>query len=101
MYDELKRYKNNICVYYNRFFYNGVIDDSMKFVEKIQLLDVELWERFVQQFREDADFDAGWRGEYWGKMMRGACFVYSYTKNEKLYKKLGMSIGMAIVIILM
>ncbi len=45
-----------------------------------------LWDRFVEQFREeDADFDNGWRGEYWGKMMRGACFVYSYTKNPKLY----------------
>lgn len=79
--------------YHNRFFYNGVIDDSMKFVEKIQLLDVELWERFVQQFREDADFDAGWRGEFWGKMMRGACFVYSYTKNEKLYKILSDTVS--------
>ena len=40
----------------------------------------------MQQFREDADgADAGCRGEYWGKMMRGASFVYSYTGNEKLY----------------
>ena len=46
----------------------------------------DLWKRFVQQFREDADYDAGWRGEYWGKMMRGACFVYSYTKSVELCK---------------
>lgn len=46
----------------------------------------DLWARFVQQFREDADYDAGWRGEYWGKMMRGACFVYSYTQNPELYR---------------
>jgi len=35
---------------------------------------------------EDADKDGGWRGEYWGKCMRGAAFVYSYTKNPELYK---------------
>ncbi len=48
----------------------------------------DLWVRFVQQFREDADHEGGWRGEYWGKMMRGACFTYSYTKNPELYKML-------------
>lgn len=56
------------------------------------MLKPELWSRFVQQFREDADFDAGWRGEYWGKMMRGACFVYTYTQNEDLYEILAKTI---------
>ena len=65
--------------------YNGEVQNVFDFVESRQLLRPELWRRFVQQFREDADFDAGWRGEYWGKMMRGASLVYSYTKNEKLY----------------
>lgn len=68
--------------------YTNIIDKTMKFAEKSQLLKPELWNRFVQQFREDADFDAGWRGEYWGKMMRGACFVYEYTQNEELYELL-------------
>ena len=71
-------YRNNYC-------YNGVIDDIFKYIEDFQLLSPELWRRFVQQFRQDADFDAGWKGEYWGKMMRGACFVWSYTKNQELY----------------
>lgn len=65
--------------------YNGFIDEMFSFVEDNQLLNKDLWERFVHQFRFDADYDAGWRGEYWGKMMRGAAFVYSYTKNPKLY----------------
>ncbi len=29
--------------------------------------------------------DLRWRGEFWGKLMRGACLVYSYTKDEELY----------------
>ncbi len=61
------------------------IADSIQYIQDIQLLDRALWKRFVDQFREDADFDAGWRGEYWGKMMRGACFVYTYNKDPALY----------------
>ncbi len=71
--------------YNNTFAYRGKLDEAVKFIEDFQLLDRTLWKRFVQQFREDADWDAGWRGEYWGKMMCGACLVYQYTKNETLY----------------
>mgnify|MGYP003318018583 CR=1 FL=1 len=71
-----------------RFNFCGVIDKAMRFVTEEQLLQTDLWKRFVQQFREDADYDAGWRGEFWGKMMRGACFVYSYSKDEELYQVL-------------
>lgn len=69
--------------------YDGIIDEFIRYVEDFQLKDTALWDRFAHQFYEDADdHDAGWRGEFWGKMMRGACFVYSYTKNEKLYKEM-------------
>ena len=67
--------------------YSGFIDEMIKFIEKSQLLRVDLWSRFVEQFKaEDADYDNGWRGEFWGKMMRGACFIYSYTRNPRLYQ---------------
>ena len=70
----------------NEYRYHGFMDQAFRYIEEFQLLNPTLWDRFVEQFREeDADADRGWRGEYWGKMMRGACFVYSYTKNETLY----------------
>ena len=73
--------------YSNKYSYNGFIDEAFKFIEEFQLLNPTMWERFVNQFREeDADYDGGWRGEYWGKCMRGAAFVYSYTKNPELYE---------------
>lgn len=79
--------------YENRYSYNGFMDKTFRYIEDFQLLKPELWRRFVQQFREDADGgDAGWRGEYWGKMMRGACFVYSYTQNAQLYQVLTQTI---------
>lgn len=87
------RTDNFFADYENRYQYNGFMDKAVRYIEEFQLLKPELWRRFVQQFREDADgADAGWRGEYWGKMMRGACFVYSYTQNEKLYQILTQTV---------
>lgn len=66
--------------------FEGLADKTAKFLEKAQLLDSALWAKFVQQFRDQLDgTNEGWRGEFWGKMMRGACLVYEYTKNEELY----------------
>ena len=75
--------------YENTYEYNGFVDKAIRYIEQEQLLDAVHWKRFVEQYRmEDADYDEGWRGEYWGKMMRGACLTYSYTKNPDLYKTL-------------
>ena len=63
--------------------YGGKLID---FTINKQLLDAEKWTLFVEQFRIRWDGDnGGWRGEYWGKMMRGAALTYRATKNEKLY----------------
>ena len=43
--------------------FDGMFDNTVKWIEKKQLLRRDLWKRFVQQFREDADADAGWRCE--------------------------------------
>lgn len=66
--------------------YDGFIQNSIEYLEQNQLKNVALWKRFVNQFRENTDIDYGWRGEYWGKMMRGACFVYSCTYDIELYR---------------
>lgn len=71
--------------YGNDYKYKGIIDDAVRFICDKQLYKTELWERFVNQFNVRWDADRGWRGEFWGKMMRGACLVYSYTKDESLY----------------
>ncbi len=69
------------------FKYGDFLSSKLNYIEKVQLLDVDLWALFANQFKIRLDRnDNGWRGEYWGKMMRGACFVYSCTQNDKLYK---------------
>ena len=69
--------------------FTGKIEETYRFVEEFQLISPEEWKRFVEQFRVNSDdHDFGWRGEFWGKMMRGGAFVYSYTKNSELYNVL-------------
>lgn len=69
--------------------YNSIISDINSFVIKEQLLDKNLWKIFVNQFRVRKDSDDGkWRGEFFGKMMRGACLTYSLMKDCELYSLL-------------
>ena len=68
-----------------RKFY-GMTDENIQFIEKVQLKDRELWKKLVSFFGTDIDDDdKGWRCEYWGKIMRGGAWVYSYTRDNELY----------------
>lgn len=76
----------NKLKYADNFKYVGIEDSIAKFVEEKQLCDAELWQLATEQFAGQPDIcDNGWRGEYWGKLMRGACMTYQYTKSESLY----------------
>ncbi len=66
--------------------YTGTAQRYVDFTMSHQLMNADTWRNFVRVFRDDSDdFDQGWRGEYWGKMMRGACLTYLYNKDEALY----------------
>jgi len=66
--------------------FEGILDTTAKYITDFQLTDPVHWARFVEQFKVHSDSEnRGWKGEYWGKMMRGAAFVYSVTRDEKLY----------------
>lgn len=66
--------------------FRGLADDMIRLVEQKQLRDRKLWELVTKQFAGTPDdADHGWRGEYWGKLMRGACMTWKYTKDEELY----------------
>ncbi len=76
----------------NTYKYEGTVHELARFVEDFHLKDINTWKRFADQFKEDSNPDAGWRGEFWGKMMRGASFLYAYTKNPELYSVLHESV---------
>lgn len=66
--------------------YTGFIDRTIRLIEDAQLKNRELWHLLAVQYRGTPDTDdCGWRGEYWGKLMRGAVMIYQYTKDEELY----------------
>lgn len=67
--------------------YVGQVDDYAAFIIQKQLKDRPLWKKFINVFRSREDAaDGGWRGEYFGKMMRGACLSYRYRPDEELYQ---------------
>jgi len=73
--------------------YNGIANDAAEFLVREHLLNREMWKKFVGQYRIQSDGkNNGWRGEYWGKMMRGAALVCSYTRDEALYAVLTESV---------
>ena len=70
-----------------RFAYNDSLSAELDKLTRVQLYDTRAWQKFVTLFKNPGvdDHDRGWRGEYWGKMMRGACFTYEVTGDEQLY----------------
>ena len=66
--------------------YTGLAQRYIDFTMSHQLMNAETWRSFVRVFRDDSDdADRGWRCEYWGKMMRGACLTYLYNGDDALY----------------
>ena len=66
--------------------YTGPEHEYVLLTEKHQLLEKKTWDKFVFVFTENSDdHDIGWRCEYWGKMMRGACLTYRYHGTDELY----------------
>ena len=48
------------------FQFDGITDETFRFVEQFHLTDATCWKRFVEQYREKADGkDRGWKGEFW------------------------------------
>lgn len=100
----MRKHKNEFTVSsFNRdkFLYNpvsdakfgGIFAEILKFTEENQIKDIELWKKFVYQFKFNSDdHDNGWRCEYWGKMMRGAAAICAYSQDEELYKILEDSV---------
>jgi len=71
--------------------YGAYVQKSMDHTYKTQLLDAELWKKFVDLFRRDDDTTlnkGGWRIEFWGKMMRGGAMCCMYTQDDELYRAL-------------
>ncbi|MFR1517940.1 MAG: beta-L-arabinofuranosidase domain-containing protein [Clostridia bacterium] len=74
--------------------FTGDFDRAIRFVQEKQLKNAAVWKQLADPFRTGCadDENFGWRGEYWGKLMRGACLTYAYTQDETLYEILEASV---------
>ena len=71
----------------------GTLNNTVNWIKEVQLLNPDRWAIFVNQFRLQKDSsNHGWRGEYWGKMMRGAAHIVAYTGDDALYSVLEESV---------
>ena len=83
---------------------NGIMDKAVEFVMAKQLMNRTYWQKFNEVYTTHEDIfeeiwdgvPAGkqhrWRGEFFGKQMRGAVLTYIYTKNEELFEILTESV---------
>ena len=66
--------------------FNGIANWSVRFLEEHQLNNPAQWRKFVNVYRSQPDSEnAGWRGEYWGKMMLGGALIFAYSNSQMLY----------------
>ena len=72
--------------------FDGIFDEALTFIMQYQLLRTDLWRKFTDLYRIRSDAPRGWSGEYWGKMMRGATWVYAYNHDAELYRILRESV---------
>ena len=71
----------------------GYPGEMIKYTIDKQFMDKHLWKLTVNQFRVKPDGpDGGWRGEFWGKLMRAACLTYKATGNRNLYAEITESV---------
>ncbi len=67
--------------------HKNTVPYAVSFLIESQAKDEKLWEKTVDVFRTQPDSKGhGYRGEYWGKIMRGAVLLQKYSGDEKLYK---------------
>ena len=81
------------------FCFEGPLVSDVEWLSNRHLKNEKMWKLFVNQFRLHSDSPSeangqinGWRGEYWGKSMRGAVATYLYTRDEDLYRILTQTV---------
>ena len=73
--------------------WQGIIHEAYISMQETYAKDDFLWRLLVKPFRGTPD-DAklSWKGEFWGKFMRGSSLICAYTQDDELYKLLENSV---------
>lgn len=92
MQNKVKVIGNQTDAFGGEFVLNSYGSRLIDFLDTKFYYNRETWKLFVNQFRTRSDCDGRWRGEYWGKSMRGAAAVYRCKPDEQLYEVLEESV---------
>lgn len=69
--------------------YGEKFQKYIDFLAGCQYSDGRFWAKLVKQYEKRIDYkDLGWRGEFWGKLMRGASMLVDNVSNKRIYSVL-------------
>ncbi len=71
---------------------SGYPGELISIIIQDEYLDADKYRLFVDQFALHSDSNGSWRGEYWGKFVRGACACYKAKPSAKLYRTIEDSV---------
>ena len=71
---------------------SGYPGELISIIINDEYLDAEKYHLFVNQFALHSDSNGSWRGEYWGKFVRGACACYKAKPSSHLYRTIENSV---------
>ena len=73
--------------------WQGLTHEAFISMQETYAKDELLWKLLVKPFRTAPDGDrATWKGEFWGKFMRGCALICAYTQDDALYSVLEDSV---------
>ena len=62
-----------------------IADSICAYLTASQVGDEALWAKLTDQYKYRTDGKGQYKGEYWGKIMRGATLIYRHTHDQRLY----------------
>lgn len=73
--------------------WQGVANQTAEFIQNKMMEATDTLASYVDVFRTQPDSEnQGWRGEFWGKTIRGCVLVYEYTKDRSFYDVITTSV---------
>ena len=75
-----------------KYTLGGYAGSLIHFIIEKEYLDKDKYHLFASQFQLHSDENGTWRGEFWGKFVRGACECYKASGNHIVYQNIEDSV---------
>lgn len=75
-----------------KYTLGGYAGSLIHFIIEKEYLDKDKYHLFASQFQLHSDENGTWRGEFWGKFVRGACECFKASGNRVVYQNIEDSV---------